>query len=39
MNYYDILDIPKNATTDQIKQKYRKFRYLFDIKNYAISAL
>lgn len=29
MNYYDILDIPKNATTDQIKQKYRKFAKLY----------
>ena len=25
MNYYELLDVPKNATTEEIKQHYRKY--------------
>ena len=25
MNYYELLDVPVNATTDEIKQHYRKY--------------
>ena len=38
MNYYELLDVPVNATTDEIKQHYRKYTRI-NTNNHHVSRL